>query len=175
MAGEGLISHIPRRGWQVKPFRQEDLQAFIEIREVMELKALDLGKAKLSTAEAKKELVRIRKSNQSPIEQGGAVSIDNSLHQYLLKLANNPYLNDFFDRHGRRSNSVDIDTEEKGIMDAIIFDDDEGDDDGGDDDDDDCDDDDDGDDDDDDDDEDADDDDDADADDDADDDDDDDG
>jgi len=36
-------------------------------------------------------------------------------------------VDDFFDRHGRRSNSVDIDTEEKGIMDAIIFDDDEGD------------------------------------------------
>ena len=132
LAGEGLISHIPRRGWQVKPFRQEDLQAFIEIREVMELKALDLGKAKLSTTEAKKELVRIRKSNQSPIEQGGTVSIDNSLHQYLLKLANNPYLNDFFDRHGKyysilfdwegedRKAATEAVAQHHGIIDALL-------------------------------------------------------
>ena len=132
LSGEGLLKHIPRRGWQVKPFRQEDLQAFIEIREVMELKALDLGKAKLSTAEAKKELVRIRKSNQAPIEQGGAVSIDNSLHQYLLKLANNPYLNDFFDRHGKyysilfewegedRKAATEAVAQHHGIIDALL-------------------------------------------------------
>ena len=43
LAGEGLILHIPRRGWLVKPFRQQDLQAFLEVREAMELKALELA------------------------------------------------------------------------------------------------------------------------------------
>ena len=99
LAGEGLLLHIPRRGWQVKPFRQEDLQAFIEVREVMELKALDLASEKLRIEESKKRLKKIREGNR--LSSGGKVTIDNSLHQFLLSLADNPYLNDFFERHGK--------------------------------------------------------------------------
>ena len=38
-AGSGMLDHIPRRGWQLRPFRQEDMQSFLEVREVLELKA----------------------------------------------------------------------------------------------------------------------------------------
>ena len=31
----------------------------------------------------------------------GQTKIDNSLHAYLIDLAANPYINDFFDRHGQ--------------------------------------------------------------------------
>ena len=99
LAGEGLILHIPRRGWQVKPFRQEDLQSFIEVREVMELKALELAQSKLSKPEAKHRLQEIKASNQILKNRKVKVKIDNSLHQYLLELAGNPYLDDFFQRH----------------------------------------------------------------------------
>ncbi|MDC3334947.1 GntR family transcriptional regulator [Opitutales bacterium] len=101
LAGEGLVLHLPRRGWQVKPFRQEDLQSFIEVREVMELKALDLARAKLCKPEAKTKLLKIKSSNKVSRNGKVKVSIDNSLHQFLLELANNTYLQDFFDRHGK--------------------------------------------------------------------------
>ena len=101
LAGEGLVLHIPRRGWQVKPFRQEDLQSFIEVREVMELKALELAQSKLSRPEAKQRLQEIKVSNQISKNGKVKVKIDNSLHQYLLELADNPYLDDFFQRHGK--------------------------------------------------------------------------
>jgi DNA-binding GntR family transcriptional regulator len=101
LTGEGLLEHVPRRGWRVKPFRQEDMDAFIEVREVMELKALDLAKAKLCTAESQKKLWQIRENNQLAKGKKGQTKIDNSLHAYLIDLAANPYINDFFDRHGR--------------------------------------------------------------------------
>ena len=101
LAGEGLVLHLPRRGWKVKPFRQEDLQSFIEVREVMELKALDLAKAKLHKPEAKTKLIKIKSFNKVSRNGKVKVSIDNSLHQFLLELADNPYLQDFFDRHGK--------------------------------------------------------------------------
>ena len=101
LAGEGLILHIPRRGWQVKPFRQEELQSFSEVREVMELKALELAQSKLSKPEAKHRLQEIKASNQILKNKKVKVRIDNSLHQYLLELAGNPYLDDFFERHGK--------------------------------------------------------------------------
>ena len=101
LAGEGLILHIPRRGWLVKPFRQQDLQAFLEVREAMELKALELARSKLTSSEAKVKLRQIKSSNK--IYQNGKVRviIDNSLHQYLIELAANPYIDDFFQRHGK--------------------------------------------------------------------------
>jgi DNA-binding GntR family transcriptional regulator len=101
LAGEGLLEHVPRRGWRVKPFRQEDMDAFIEVREVMELKALDLAKAKLCTAESQRKLRQIRENNQFAKGKKGQTKIDNSLHAYLIDLASNPYINDFFNRHGR--------------------------------------------------------------------------
>ena len=101
LAGEGLLEHVPRRGWRVKPFRQEDMDAFIEVREVMEFKALDLAKAKLSSPESQRKLRQIKENNQLAKGKKGQAKIDNSLHAYLIDLAANPYINDFFNRHGR--------------------------------------------------------------------------
>ena len=101
LAGEGLLEHVPRRGWRVKPFRQEDMDAFIEVREVMELKALDLAKAKLPSPESQRKLRQIKENNQLANGKKGQAKIDNSLHAYLIDLAANPYINDFFNRHGR--------------------------------------------------------------------------
>ncbi|MEZ6046389.1 MAG: GntR family transcriptional regulator [Planctomycetaceae bacterium] len=42
LVGVGLLEHFPRQGWKVRPFRQSDLDSFIEVRVVMELKALEL-------------------------------------------------------------------------------------------------------------------------------------
>jgi len=101
LAGEGLLEHVPRRGWRVKPFRQEDMDAFIEVREVMELKALDLARPKLCSPESQGKLRQIRENNQLAKGKKRQAKIDNTLHAYFINLAANPYINDFFNRHGR--------------------------------------------------------------------------
>ena len=97
LAGEGVLDHIPRRGWLLRPFRQDDLQAYIEVRELLEIKALELARPKLDEI----ELQRMLDCNQLPESPGAAPRIDESLHQYFIKLANNTYIRDFFERQGR--------------------------------------------------------------------------
>jgi len=97
LAGEGVLDHIPRRGWRLRPFRQDDLQAFIEVREVLELKALELARPKLDAA----ELQRMLELNVQPVSARRSLSVDESLHEYLIATAGNAYIKDFFDRQGR--------------------------------------------------------------------------
>jgi len=47
LAGQGLVVHVPRRGWQVRPFDAGDMLQYLEIREVLELAALDLALGRL--------------------------------------------------------------------------------------------------------------------------------
>jgi len=96
IAGQGLLEHIPRRGWRVRPFRQQDLQSFIEVREALELRALDLARPHLVEAELRAML----DGNLEPTSDDCEVAIDNSLHGYLVEKAGNWYIQDFFERHG---------------------------------------------------------------------------
>lgn len=97
LAGLGLLTHIPRRGWRVRPFRQEDLEAFLDVRELLELKALDLARDRLEPDMIQSILDR----NQLPASPGEPPANDNSLHAYIIERAGNPYISDFFERHGR--------------------------------------------------------------------------
>lgn len=89
LAGRGLIVHDPRRGWRVRTFDAADLRAYIEIREALELKALDLARPRL----VPDDLRRMREGNASD-------ALDNALHRYLVERSGNIYIRDFFDRHG---------------------------------------------------------------------------
>lgn len=97
LAGEGMLDHIPRRGWRLRPFRQDDLRAFIEVREVLELKAMELARPNLDAD----ELQRMIDLNTPPVSAGTTLSVDESLHEYLIATAGNAYIRDFFDRQGR--------------------------------------------------------------------------
>ncbi len=97
LAGEGVLDHVPRRGWRLRPFRQDDLQAFIEVREVLELKALDLARPKLDVA----DLQGMLDTNHLPTTSCDKPQVDESLHQYLIVKAGNSYIRDFFERQGR--------------------------------------------------------------------------
>lgn len=97
LAGEGMLDHIPRRGWRLRPFRQDDLRAFIEVREVLELKALDLARRKLDA----EVLTRILNANSLPESAEVRPHVDESLHDYLIAAAGNAYIRDFFERQGR--------------------------------------------------------------------------
>jgi DNA-binding GntR family transcriptional regulator len=97
LAGSGMLDHIPRRGWQLRPFRQEDMQSFLEVREVLELKALSLARPHLLP----EDLQSMVSKNVAPTSASEPVKIDNSLHAYFIDKANNAYIKDFFQRQGQ--------------------------------------------------------------------------
>lgn len=97
LAGDGMLEHVPRRGWKLRSFNQHDLDAFIDVRVVLELKALELAKESLD----KGVLTQILEGNQVPETDDEPLQIDNSLHEYLIKQSDNYYVINFFDRHGR--------------------------------------------------------------------------
>lgn len=100
LAGVGLLNHIPRRGWQVQPFRHSDMVAFLDVREVLELRALDLAAPRLID----EELLQMRDANVEPEEESIWPLVDHSLHAYIIERAGNPYIKDFLERHGRYYN-----------------------------------------------------------------------
>lgn len=97
LAGHGMLKHLPRRGWQLRPLRQTDLEAYLETRVVLELLALRSAWPKL----AEEPLQRMLAGNRLPQSRGDRPTIDDSLHAYLVVQASNPYITDFFDRHGK--------------------------------------------------------------------------
>jgi DNA-binding GntR family transcriptional regulator len=94
LAGEGIIEHVPRCGWRLRPFNKEDLTAFLQVREVLELKALELAKEHLDTDILKTMLEKnvIAKTN---------IHADNSIHSYLIEQSQNRYIKDFFEHYGK--------------------------------------------------------------------------
>jgi DNA-binding GntR family transcriptional regulator len=97
LAGRGILKHLPRRGWQLKPFRQEDLDSYIRVRVGLELMALELAWPRL----VDEELQAILDRNLLPESPNDRLTIDNSLHAYLIEKSKNPFIADFFDRHGK--------------------------------------------------------------------------
>lgn len=98
LAGIGLLEHTPRRGWAVRPLRERDLDAYLEVRENLELLALDLARDRLDP----RELQRLLALNQ-PARTG---KIDNSLHDYWVGVSQNRYIQDFFERHHAYFNAM---------------------------------------------------------------------
>lgn len=94
LAGEGIIDHIPRCGWKLRTFNKEDLIAFLQVREILELKALELAKNYLESDVLSKML------SQNIINKKEIIA-DNSFHNYLIKQSGNRYIKDFFEHYGR--------------------------------------------------------------------------
>ncbi len=95
LAGKGLVEHLPRRGWQVRRFNEAEMIAYLQVRESLELKALDLARPHI----AKADLKRMLRGNR-PEPGRDADRLDNYLHRYLIEKAANRYIKEFFDRHG---------------------------------------------------------------------------
>jgi DNA-binding GntR family transcriptional regulator len=91
LAGAGLIEHLPRRGWFVHPIREDDVVAYLDVREVLELKALDLARSHVSRA----DLVPMLEGN-APVDEGQSPHLDNRLHDYLIAKSGNRYIRNFF-------------------------------------------------------------------------------
>ena len=92
LAGQGLIEHLPRRGWRVRPFDAAEMNSYLQVRESLELKALELARPRLEPA----DLERMLHGNEP-----GTARLDNDLHRYLIDKAGNRFIREFFERHGR--------------------------------------------------------------------------
>lgn len=97
LAGHGMIEHIPRRGWQIRPLREEDLDEYIEVRIPLESLALKLARPHLVDDDVRK----ILDGNRLPNTVLDEPTIDDSLHRYIIQKAGNHYLADFFDRNSK--------------------------------------------------------------------------
>ncbi|MFT5163887.1 MAG: DNA-binding GntR family transcriptional regulator [Alteromonadaceae bacterium] len=95
LAGAGLIEHVPRCGWKVRIFREKDMLDYLEIREILEIKALNLARPHFRQHELQQMLDGNVSSNDP-----GSVELDNSLHNYWIDRCDNWYIQDFFSRHG---------------------------------------------------------------------------
>jgi DNA-binding GntR family transcriptional regulator len=95
LAGQGLLEHRPRHGWYVRPFSVKDLRDFLQAREALELKALELARGRLD----KTVLRQFLAGNVLP-RGGEHPRTDNRLHAYIIERAGNRYINAFFERHG---------------------------------------------------------------------------
>ena len=56
LAGQGLIEHLPRRGWRVRPFDEAEMIAYLQVAQGLELKALDLARPHLDPADLRRML-----------------------------------------------------------------------------------------------------------------------
>lgn len=94
LSGEGIIEHLPRRGWRVRPYSEKDMLDYIDFRETLELHALDLSQGKLDSG-----FLRALMEANTP-DPGGKPRLDNRLHRHWIERAGNRYLREFFDQHG---------------------------------------------------------------------------
>lgn len=95
LVGKGFLEHMPRAGWRIRRFDEADMCAYLEVREVVELKALSLAQPHLVCADLESMLA----GNPVPAT-GQPIQLDNRIHAYLIEKAGNFYLRDFFERHG---------------------------------------------------------------------------
>ena len=94
MAGEGLIEHAPRRSWRIRPFKVEDLRGYLDVRSLLELRALSLAKCRLDVSDLE---LMLEQNTSSP--STAPVKLDNRLHKYWIDRSDNRYIQDFFYRH----------------------------------------------------------------------------
>lgn len=95
LAGKGLIQHLPNRGWLVHRYDEAEMNAYLQVRESLELKALDLARVNLVPADLKRMLAGNRPAADTQAER-----LDNDLHRYLVDKAGNRFIRDFFERNG---------------------------------------------------------------------------
>ena len=95
LAGAGLIEHVPRCGWKVRHFREKDMLDYLEVRRILEVKALNLARPYF----IKQQLQQLLDGNIVSNNPKTA-KLDNDLHNYWISRCDNWYIQDFFARHG---------------------------------------------------------------------------
>jgi DNA-binding GntR family transcriptional regulator len=84
-AGAGLLEHVPRRGWRVHPVSIGDVEAFLAVREAMELLALTSAWPRIERS----EVISLLEGEQHH-------ALNNATHRYFIDRSNNRYITSFF-------------------------------------------------------------------------------
>ena len=95
LAGRGLLTHVPRCGWLVRPYREKDTIDYLAVRELLEREALEEAFGKLDH----KLLREIRDGNRHS-GPGRPAQLDNRMHGYWIGLSGNRYIQAFFENEG---------------------------------------------------------------------------
>ncbi|TVQ26822.1 MAG: GntR family transcriptional regulator [Spirochaetaceae bacterium] len=89
-AGAGLLDHVPRKGWRVHPVRVDDVESYLQVREALELTALEAAKPNIERAEVLGLL------------KGDNHALDDTPHRYIVSKSGNQYIERFFDQYVAR-------------------------------------------------------------------------
>lgn len=101
LAGEGVIEHVPRRGWRLRAFVQKDMDDFAVVREALECLALRLSWTALQSAQGRQAMEGFLSGNTMPGEAAAKLRIDDGFHGWIIEAAQNRYIRDIFARFGR--------------------------------------------------------------------------
>ena len=93
LAGRGLIEHVPRCGWLIRGFDESDMEAYLQVRELLEVKALELSHNHLDADELRQMLAE----NQTDFVIRES-RLNNDLHRYLVNCSGNRFIQEFFEQ-----------------------------------------------------------------------------
>jgi DNA-binding GntR family transcriptional regulator len=77
LAGQGVLRHYPRRGWELRQFRRKDFEDYLRVREALEVIALDEVWKHLDD----NRLEAINAGNRLPKTKRQHAQIDDSIHE----------------------------------------------------------------------------------------------
>ena len=98
LAKEGFLDFVPNQGYKVHQITREEGNALYEIREIIELGAIERSIEKLT--QEKVELLNRQKAlyEKAVLDQisRGRFTLDQEFHACCVQMAENPYLTDYF-------------------------------------------------------------------------------
>jgi DNA-binding GntR family transcriptional regulator len=98
LAKEGYLDFYPNQGYTVHQLTREEADALYEVREILELGAIDKA-VKNATPEKLKELERRQMEFKQAVDNKvsrGRFRIDQEFHAYIVEMSGNPYLSEYF-------------------------------------------------------------------------------
>ncbi len=98
LANEGFLDFVPNQGYSVHEISKEEATCLYEIRELLELGAVENAILKLTPKKLKVLEKQKRLYEEAVIEQvnRGRFTLDQEFHATYVHMAENPYLTDFF-------------------------------------------------------------------------------
>lgn len=135
LVGQGVIEHIPRRGWRLRPFRQKDMDDFAAVRQVLECMALRLSWRKLQSPDGRAAMEAFLEGNVAFDDPAECPRVDDGFHAWIIDAGQNRYIRDFFANYGRyyrflflwegmdRASGIETVHQHRRILQAILADD----------------------------------------------------
>jgi len=98
LANEGFLDFTPNQGYRVHEITQEEASYLYEVREIIELGAIGPAIRKASPKKLK-DLERQRRLYEKSVREQvtrGRFTLDQEFHACYIRMAENPYLTDYF-------------------------------------------------------------------------------